>query len=313
MHAQSYQFDLAVAQGEYMPLIDADTITEGIWGLSDEWQIPIGFDFALFGNFYDSVIVRPGIGGIALTLPEGGTYTYHRIGLTDHWMSDFANFEAVDSSLSIIRYRTDETPTGRIFKIEFINCWLYNLDNLGSYINGQIWLYESTPVVRCIYGETSGLDANAYTYVLGPMVTIWQNNTDTQIGTVHYLTGSPATPQVLLGNYQAAYEAPLTEAPATGTAYSFGQLFVIGVPEFKLQALRVWPNPARDYLTLDSPYPGPLTIEIYNSSGQMLMSQSALSSDVQLDVSHLDQGMYHVRYLYDRKSTTGAAHFIIAR
>ena len=68
---------------------------------------------------------------------------------------------------------------------------------------------------------------------------------------------------------------------------------VDGYPE-----IAIYPNPARDILTIDNPTPG-MRVDIFNSVGQHIQTEILQQSPAQIDVSSLETGVYLMRFSED--------------
>ena len=69
------------------------------------------------------------------------------------------------------------------------------------------------------------------------------------------------------------------------------------IPSTQAQPLTLSPNPAQNTLTLQTPEPGKLDLQIHNLLGQALWHQSLVGSDLglaQVDISLLQRGLYLV-------------------
>ena len=56
--------------------------------------------------------------------------------------------------------------------------------------------------------------------------------------------------------------------------------------------LEIYPNPTKDYLTIQSEEKEITQIDIYSTLGQKVFSQKVLSREVNIDVSHFMAGVY---------------------
>jgi len=83
--------------------------------------------------------------------------------------------------------------------------------------------------------------------------------------------------------------------PGYGQALDFTlNLGTLSVGEFELNALTVYPNPAKDVLNID--YKSELTgVKIYNLLGQEVLNRTTAASQLKLDISEFTSGMYIVK------------------
>ena len=75
------------------------------------------------------------------------------------------------------------------------------------------------------------------------------------------------------------------------------------------QNIKIYPNPARDIVTIDSPN-GINKISIYNIIGELIFNTSFVESKTILDVSYFNQGVYEI-ILIDNKNRTTVKKLII--
>ncbi len=85
----------------------------------------------------------------------------------------------------------------------------------------------------------------------------------------------------------------------------------------KLEALRLWPNPAKEYLHLDYSFVGeepPIIINLYNSYGQLVQEQKPVfeSKKTTIPIGSLDSGLYLLE-LKNSSGTIAKEHFLVAK
>lgn len=72
----------------------------------------------------------------------------------------------------------------------------------------------------------------------------------------------------------------------------------VGIEELSKKELKLYPNPARQFLTIDlDGFTHEKTIELYDASGRLVVSKTNREPLVKLDVSALDSGMYLVKII----------------
>lgn len=87
--------------------------------------------------------------------------------------------------------------------------------------------------------------------------------------------------------------------------------FPLGLDELNPVALRIYPNPATSYLTIDYPDNAPLnvnglqSIQLYNVSGTLVKSIPAANTPVIIDVSEIPSGTYLIKERRGRHDFTG--------
>jgi hypothetical protein len=74
--------------------------------------------------------------------------------------------------------------------------------------------------------------------------------------------------------------------------------FTSSTQDVEISSLKLFPNPSFNTLSLSASE----TIdsyEVYNSVGQLLINESVFSSEVLIDVSELESGVYFIRTFVD--------------
>jgi hypothetical protein len=81
---------------------------------------------------------------------------------------------------------------------------------------------------------------------------------------------------------------------------------VAGTDTFKDVALRIYPNPASDFLTLDwGTKTTPVSFELFSVTGQSVLLLNNPANTGRIDVSSLSKGVYMYRAVYAQGATTG--------
>jgi len=66
-----------------------------------------------------------------------------------------------------------------------------------------------------------------------------------------------------------------------------------------------YPNPVKDFMTIRFPRKGNFTVTIYNIIGDKVMTKNTMDeSEIHLDVSDLQNGLYFISYEYGGKVLT---------
>jgi hypothetical protein len=105
---------------------------------------------------------------------------------------------------------------------------------------------------------------------------------------------------------------PCTEVPSTLHQIWVRQNNGLGLDDAGMnnQQMKLWPNPAHEILNLDiyDREEAESTINIYNSTGQLVHSESLFENNKQLDISNFNNGFYFLmitseRGVYNQKFT----------
>jgi hypothetical protein len=73
---------------------------------------------------------------------------------------------------------------------------------------------------------------------------------------------------------------------------SINTTVLLATPEQSLEKIRIYPNPASDYITLNIPFNDSGTAIFYNVLGQEVMTQELTSINSKIDISELHSGIY---------------------
>ncbi|HBF19885.1 MAG TPA: hypothetical protein DDW81_07270, partial [Cryomorphaceae bacterium] len=68
-----------------------------------------------------------------------------------------------------------------------------------------------------------------------------------------------------------------------------------GLGESTRNGITLYPNPARDHLSLQSSMGEALDVIIYNTKGQEVSRHTGVEKDQDLSINHLSPGLYLVR------------------
>lgn len=77
-------------------------------------------------------------------------------------------------------------------------------------------------------------------------------------------------------------------------------LNVLGEEVYWRRDLKIFPNPASEFITVEIPDTSRGDIFILDMKGQMVLHQQRLSDDVMLDISFLSAGVYSLEYVLDK-------------
>jgi hypothetical protein len=69
----------------------------------------------------------------------------------------------------------------------------------------------------------------------------------------------------------------------------------IGVEEEKSHNVKIYPNPAKDYIIVDGGSQGEMKLEIISANGKIVFSKENINSTAKVDISQLDRGAYIVK------------------
>lgn len=296
--AQNYSFFRTSAT--YTDLTNPISLNNGEAWDDPEYMIPIGFDIPFFESSVDTLYILGDGGGSILT----NTLDYENA----QSMIIPNGADLVDrgfitgTSVSPISYQITGNPGSRILKVEWKNAGFYNeMDasgTLNSYINFQIWLYETTGVIEMRYG-TSMITNQSLMYDFGgPVVALvpyFDYDLEVFAPNSIWLRGNANSPtavtssqlQFLTGNIDA------------NAVYGFNNLLISSAKNTNILKLNIYPNPATDFvnITTNKNLNYPAILEIYDIAGHTVLSTQITRSNenyFSLNVSKLQRGAYKI-------------------
>ncbi len=306
LQAQSPYLVSTTLDDTYAPLVNATpALGEDPWD-DPNFTVPIGFDFTFFGHSTDTLYIS-GIflGGSVALQPMDEPMT-----IISPYFSDIVDRGSfIGTSSSPILYKTEGEPGSRIFKMEWQNAGFYNELNLDggigtNYINFQLWLYESLPIIEFRYGDLEVEDdENLYDLhdgFTGPLIGFiadYDYDSET-FDAVSFLSGVAAKPTLEVLNQTQAENLSMTlsDHPAIGTTYRFAEDISAIESPGDLPGLRIFPQPARDPLFLDLPASYlEYELQLFNSLGQEVLAKPSVFPGLQdLAIDQLPTGMYQL-------------------
>ena len=208
------------------------------------------------------------------------------------------NFNAYADAVSAndIAYWRNGTTGNKVFEG---NTFIENNALAGQVLTFKGTVTENTitsahSVVAFIKGLNAANGYSADVYITTPLTTT---------GDFSITTGT-AIPSGLIVQYGFTVKG-LNANPADETALGHVTVTAVSLANASFDATQVklYPNPANDFITLEND----TTIEsiaMYNILGQEVLSKSANSNVVTLDINTLDAGMYVIKTISEGKTST---------
>lgn len=273
----------------YTPLTDATDLDLASTG-EKPYVLPIGFEFSIA----DKTTTE-------LRFLETGTLHTHTPYSPETASIVLANLGlfpriGTDSQLSFIRYKTEGEVGERIFKLEFVNFGflkeVQNTQQTNSYINYQMWIYETTNTVELLFGDAYFPDgAEAVTDTGRPtfgLVNEWYQETETftdiwaAIGdintpTIFHATQITDEESVLLSSIPNSGNGVRIAHPTTSTTTP------------SVEPIVVYPSISHDNITVQGDFTNS-SYQIINSYGQVL--QQGIIATPSININQLAKGMY---------------------
>lgn len=158
--------------------------------------------------------------------------------------------------------------------------------------------------------QSSGVTVNSHS---APLLIITQDGNTLSVADLYedyqwYLDGEEidgATESSYDITEDGSYSVTATnEWDCLGTSFDFDAVYT-GIGESELIEFNIYPNPAEDLLTIEGLRGKNTGIEIYNLSGQIVMSKNFVSqAKIQLDLSVLVSGTYLIKLINDQTVRT---------
>lgn len=214
--------------------------------------------------------------GHALSNDNGQSWTYVDPGF------ELTSFSGWDSKIIAI----ENAWTGKRIHYSTDGGLTWTQDNLAfpTHADGKINPVAMTTIDGVIYAQNNPLDNT----VANPYIIYTLSET---------------------GNWQPAIELGNVGVPITGFGgTSSSNMWIstqgqsvwktsgsVGLQEVVLPSIKVYPNPTQGQLTIDNISPSTKSLELYGSTGQLVIQQRVNQSKVDIDLSSFPSGVYYVK------------------
>ena len=243
----------------YQPIVGA-SVSGGLQWDELDFAVPIGFNFKLYGKQNDSIRV---FGGSVVTFDDlnnssaiaAASPVYED--LCDRaWSS--TSFEGATGGLSDISYTVTGNTGSRICVIQISNAGFRGeIDSAGissSFVNFQVWLYETSNKVEFRFGNCNILNPNinlsnsSAGFICG-MANI--TNTSAFTGSGNLLKGPNNSPVMVGFDPNNPFADAVSYQIQSGQVYQFNNTSYngTGLPKQEgANAISLFPNPAKNLL-----------------------------------------------------------------
>ncbi|MDZ4663656.1 MAG: T9SS type A sorting domain-containing protein [Bacteroidota bacterium] len=286
--------------------ISGTTLTGGQKWDDLDYVLPIGFTFTLYTQTGTSINLS--WGGQLLTFNDAtnGPYVSFAAAMFED-ICDRAYYPNVDmegdpGGISPISYTTVGTPGNRICKVQIANAGFYGENDLystsTSYVNFQIWLYETSNRIEFRYGGVNiqNPSDNIYNSATG-FVTGLADSVDVNTGdspTSNMLDGPYANPNVIPWNN--AVNMYVAGAVESGRVYRFDWISAPTqlVKNSQDASIEIYPNPSSQKIVISGISLNESKINILDLNGKEV--EFSMKNNV-VDVSEFNNGVYfmHIR------------------
>lgn len=275
LNAQRYQF--TINNTPYTPLSDATELQlPEFWDDPEDviLSLPIQpsifgtgpYQFGIFDGYFDFSLFSP---------PQ--TFGY----------LSFGGYDLIFRPGCIVRYKTEGSAPNRIFKIEFVNVGFYSDQNNSDFFNGQIWVHED----GCFSGHIGAYDmSNSQELTAGVFIL-------SDYDSLALITGNISNPEYSEITLSELLEMPndplMGGVPAPNTFFQFCPLTAPTYVEAPETEFKLFPNPLKDRLFIQSNKENISQIQILSIDGKIIHYSTPEPSQLNnMDISHLKPGVY---------------------
>lgn len=293
--AQEFPYSFTTYNQAYSPLQESTNLFgDEIWD-DPEVFIPIGFDFTLFGNTTDELLLLPPGAQVVTGIVKGS--------VTDLMMPYFADVMNADTleAVSPILYSLEGEPGNLIFKLQWTNVGFYGelfeTQTFTNTTNFQLWIYQNGNVVEYRFGDNTIKTPDVIHFAGAPACLIGNAVAldGSEWGGMWAVAGDPSNPNLLAipsGDQEFGLEFFLNAEPPSGTVYRFGD-FASSVQEEKMEDIVLWPNPATDAIRILSN--SNQQFWVYDQLGKEVLNGKLTNQNSTIDLRNLNAGTYIVR------------------
>ncbi|PKP26252.1 MAG: hypothetical protein CVU03_04345 [Bacteroidetes bacterium HGW-Bacteroidetes-2] len=288
-------YEFTATNEVYTDLVGSTSLNNGQTWDDPEFVIPLGFDFQIGTHTFSTIyIVEWSVGGILSSNPNFSGI----VPIFAPISQDIIDFGfGTGNSLSNISYLTEGTSGSQIFKIEWNNVGFFDDATENDFMNFQLWLYEGSNTIEYRYGQSQiNNPSGSFEGETGPVVSLlasYNLETDELEDNAFFLTGNPENPNFnIIEPGNQGFDGALVGMIPEGTTYRFVQ-DLLSINDYVINDFAIFPNPAKDFLNIESTNNTDFSISIYNSVGQEVLKSKKAE---QLNISDLPRGFYIVQF-----------------
>ncbi len=281
----------------YTPLVGGTSVNgTTVWNGFDVFTVPIGFTF----NFMDAAFTSFDFEATGRVIFDVDHYYF-----ADMLVVNGLQDKGAGTSLSPITYQLTGSPGTQIFKLEISNATFSG--DLTATVDFQIWIYEELSRIELHSGPvTIPNEAGAFSGT-GPSsgvfhVTSWTPETYAY-GLMAY--DDPLAPEdtIFSGPGINTFDIYIDGWPAEDEMYIYSDSSAfMDLEKQENTALRIWPNPAGEFLIVDG-LSDDCVMEMYDLSGALTL-RTTPGTDGQVDLRELTRGVYLLRVVLEGACVT---------
>lgn len=187
-----------------------------------------------------------------------------------------------------VSMKLEGTTPGRVAKVEWKDM-VYDND-VNQKVSVQAWLHEVSGSVAYHFGANSistpsSLSSYTGIVVFDPAFTSLLNQFNIQ--------GNPVGLQTSAGNTSMSFPA-MTGVPASGTVLTFNRAAATHVSVQPEKAVEIYPNPAKNVVTIQLTGGKPAKISLININGQAVYTTTTATYPFSLSLTPYKPGIYHI-------------------
>ena len=210
----------------------------------------------------------------------------------------------------------DDTVTGTgLNQWDYSAGWALSDPSAGAYFETEHWTGDVNATIKIRFYATKIEVYGQYFKSLGILAFVMDDDTTTEV-LVDCYKPEPIKKDSLLfssGDLELGYHSVTmrttgTKNPLGGDYYALDRVIIFGsetpppdkVPEYQSTGIRVYPNPVKDYVTLDGLSRG-ARVTVINTKGQIISKNIAGSSKLEMNLENLESGLYLMKVEFDGK------------
>ncbi|MFN6379086.1 MAG: T9SS type A sorting domain-containing protein [Flavobacteriales bacterium] len=295
LSAQEFPYAFSTYNETYTPLGESTNLLgDELWD-DPEVFIPIGFDFTIFGNTTNELLLLPPGSQLVTGIIKGS--------VTDvmvPYLGDVMN-ASITEPVSPILYSLEGTPGDLIFKLQWTNVGFYDeffsSESFSNTTNFQVWIYQNGNIVEYRFGDNTIKSPDVIHFFGAPICLIGNAVAldGSSWGGMWAVTGDPSNPNLIAvpsGLQEFTDEYLLNGEPASGTVYRFGEI-PSNVTEEQKQDIVLWPNPATDAIRIIAS--SNQQYWVYDQLGKQVLTGKMINDNHDIDLSNLQSGTYIIR------------------
>jgi hypothetical protein len=287
-HAATAKYTVTVTKGTYSDLSGA---TDLPFNTTDSgYYYQANFIFPVFNRLanFNQDIAHQSNGGFLSD--EGYLAVYEAPGYINtivfQCLYDHDGFKSWPGTTKVSA-KMEGTSPNRILKFQWKD--IVNQGDPAQRISFQVWLHESDSSITYHYGPNT-LAAQANQSYSG-IIVLASNFSD--VLDECNLEGSPTIP-VIYDTFKTVSLPTLDSIPSNGTIYTFKRANTSGIKDMEgaTSGFTVFPNPANDMLTVETP--APASVYLCDITGKIVAAISAGKGTTTVSTEKILAGMYFV-------------------